>query len=245
MTIDKPALTKLWQQAFGDPPEFIDGFFRTGFAPERCRFLEKGGKVAAALYWFDCLWDGKKVAYIYAVATDRDFRGQGLCRQLMTDTHLHLQQQGYAGAVLVPGDAGLFAMYEKLGYRGFCPMAQKTVPAGGQPVALQSVTPAQYGSLAAAKTPAGGVLHTQAALDFYGTYGGFYAFAGGVFCAAREGETLYVQEYLGDPTALPGIGAALGAKEIRARLPGGDKPFAMYQSFTDEALPQYFAMALD
>ena len=32
MTIDKPALTKLWQQAFGDPPEFIDGFFRTGLS---------------------------------------------------------------------------------------------------------------------------------------------------------------------------------------------------------------------
>ena len=78
MTIEK---TALWQQAFGDSRVFIDGFFRTGYSPDRCRFLERDGRLAAILYWFDCQWAGKKVAYIYSVATDKDFRGQGLCRR--------------------------------------------------------------------------------------------------------------------------------------------------------------------
>ena len=70
-------------------------------------------------------------------------------------------------------------------------------------------------------------------------------FAGGCFCAAQEGDTLYIQEYFGDPGALPGIGAALRAANVQVRLPGGRMPFAMYYSFTDETLPEYLGIALD
>lgn len=242
MTIEK---TALWQQAFGDSPGFIEGFFRTGFSPDRCGFLERDGRLAAILYWFDCLWVGKKVAYIYAVATDKDFRGQGLCRQLMAETHRQLQSLDYAGAALVPGDAGLFQMYEKLGYRGFCPMIGKTLSAHGEPVKVRPVSPAEYSDQAKMWMPAGSVVPGEKMLSFYATYGQFYAYAGGCFCAAREGDTLYIQEFFGDPGALPGIGAALGAKHVQVRLPGGGTPFAMYYSFTDEALPEYLGIALD
>lgn len=239
MTTDQVAL---WQQAFGDSPEFIAGFFRTGYHPDRCRCLSVDGKLAAVLYWFDCRWQDRKVAYIYAVATDRDFRGQGLCRRLMTETHQHLRQLGYDGAALVPGEPGLFAMYEKLGYRGFCPMEKQTVLPGGQPVIVTQIRPERY---ALCKLPAGAVEQGSEALSFFETYGQFYAFDGGCFCAAREGDTLYVQEFLGDPAALPGIVAALGVRQAHVRLPGGDMPFAMYHSFTDGALPSYLAIALD
>ena len=242
MTIEK---TALWQQAFGDSKAFIEGFFRTGFSPDRCRFLEKDGALAAILYWFDCRWNGKKVAYIYAVATDEQFRGQGLCRQLMEDTHRHLRYLDYDGAALVPAAAGLFQMYEKMGYRGFCPMVCKTVSAGGEPVAVRRISPEQYAALAKTWLPGGSVVPGAEMLSFYGTYGQFYAFDGGCFCAARERDTLYIQEFLGDAGVLPGIGAAMGVEKIQVRLPGGDKPFAMYHSFTEVALPEYLGIALD
>lgn len=245
MTIDEKALAALWQQAFEDTPEFIAGFFRTGFSPDRCQVLERDGALAAALYWFDCRWGDKKVAYIYGVATDKAFRGQGLCRQLMEMTHRHLRQLGYVGAVLVPADRGLYAMYEKMGYRGFCPRLHKTVLSGGQAVTLEPISGAEYGKLRTACLPAGSVVQDEKALDFYATYGQFYAFDGGVVCAAREKDTLFVQEFLGDPVILPGVGAALGAAQLQVRLPGGDEPFAMYHSFTEETLPQYFGIALD
>ena len=34
----------------------------------------------------------------------------------MADTHICLQEQGYAGALLVPGDVALRRMYRALGY---------------------------------------------------------------------------------------------------------------------------------
>ena len=100
-------LKDLWKLAFGDSDEVIEAFFRTAFAPERCRYLEIGGQTATALYWFDTQWTGQKFAYLYAVATHPDFRGQGLCRRLMEETHAILTEQGYDGALLMPAEAGL------------------------------------------------------------------------------------------------------------------------------------------
>lgn len=246
MTIDRGALKALWQQAFGDTQAFIDGFFRVGFSEARCRYIERDGKLAAALYWFDCRWEGKKLAYIYGVATDQDFRGQGLCRGLMEDTHARLQEQGYAGAVLVPAGEGLFEMYAKMGYRGFCPMEKKTVLPGGPAAKAERLSPEMYEQLRAERLPQGGVLQGQDALAFYDTYGGFYCSGDSLFCAARENDTLYIQEFLGDPRELPGIVAALGCSAAQVRLPGGEKYFAMYRSFTQEnILPSYFGIPLD
>ena len=115
-TRDLPGLRQLWQEAFGDGDAFLDAFFQTGFAPSRCRCLYFSGDLAAALYWFDCTWENKKVAYLYAVATKKAYRGRGLCTALMEDTHRHLQDLGYHGAALVPGNEKLFTLYEKMGY---------------------------------------------------------------------------------------------------------------------------------
>ena len=86
MTIDHaqprqiPRLTRLWQAAFGDTEEAVAHFFRTGFVPENSAVADGG---AGALYWFDCLWEGKRIAYIYAVATETEHRGKGICKKLM------------------------------------------------------------------------------------------------------------------------------------------------------------------
>ena len=81
-----PGLKKLWRLAFGDSEETVDAFFATGYAPDRCRSM-MDGETVAALYWLDCSCEGETLAYIYAVATHPDYRGRGLCRRLMEDTH--------------------------------------------------------------------------------------------------------------------------------------------------------------
>ena len=240
-----PNLRQLWQQAFGDTAAFLDGFFATGFAPDRCRCVLWEDRVLAAHYWFDCTWHGKKIAYLYAVATDEACRGQGLCRALVENTHLHLKLQGYAGTVLVPGTPSLAAMYEKLGYQTFL-WAQKQEISAGVPLPLTRISAAEYNAARNARLPENAVSHSAEAIAFLATYCDFYKGPDFLLAAAKEENTLHIQEYLGDPDKLPGITAALDAKTATLRLPGGSTPFGMFHSLTGSTqTPTWFGIALD
>lgn len=241
---DTPALRQLWIEAFGDPPEAVAAFFRTGFSPERSLCIWEGETPQAMLYWFDCLWQQKKIAYIYAVAVAGVCRGQGLSRALMEETHRLLESEGYAGGILVPADEGLFRLYEKLGYRACCPMTRQTVNAEGL-CCVTPISPEEYARLRQTLLPENGVLQDPVALAFYGTYGSFYRSGSSIFCAAREENTLYIQEFLGSSGLLPGITAALGCRTATVFLPGG-APRAMYRAFSpDPTLPGYFGIPLN
>ena len=240
-----PQLRGLWREAFGDGDEFLDLFFESGFSPERCRCVTLDGQIAATLYWFDCHCDGRKLAYLYAIATRKSCRGQGLCARLMADTHALLTQKGYAGAVLVPGDEGLFRMYEKMGYETCSHISQETFSSNGKPLALRSVSREEYARLRRQLLPAGGMIQEGDNLDFLEKLAAFYAGDGFVFCAGTENGRVWAPELLGPPEAAPGILAALGAEEGSFRFPGTDRPFAMYRPLTDASAPQYFGLAFD
>ena len=101
MTIDAPQaaqvaqLRALWQEAFGDTDAFLDAFYHTAFCPERSRCVMVEGKVVAAVYWFPCSCDGRKVAYIYALATAKAHQGHGYGRKLMSAVRELLAEQGF------------------------------------------------------------------------------------------------------------------------------------------------------
>ena len=230
-------LRALWKEAFGDSDEFLDGYFDTAYATDRCRCITENGRIAAALYWMDCRCDGAPMAYLYAVATARLYRGQGLCRRLMEDTHSHLKNLGYAGCILVPGEPELFAMYEKMGYAAFGGMDTVTVEAGS-PLPLQTVTAEEYAALRRQYLPPRGV--TQEGMAFLATYANLYA--GDDFVCAWAGDTAL--ELLGNTAAAPGILGALGKTKGRFRLPG-KHPFAMYRPLSDTPAPAYFGIAFD
>ena len=249
MIIDKPTgtepLRQLWKQAFGDTDAFLDSFFTLGFSPDRCRQITTDGKVVAALYWFDCSFNSKKIAYLYAVATDKAYQGKGLCRLLIEDTHRHLKALGYAGALLVPGNAGLFDLYKKLGYSTCCSVNEFTCKADGA-ASLKFIEMDEYFHRRKSYLLAGSVEPESSMLTFLNEQYFYYMGEDFILSATAEGDTLVVAEFLGDPTAAPGIVGALGKKEGRFRTPGNDKPFAMYFPLTpDLDKPTYFALALD
>lgn len=236
-------LRRLWQQAFGDTDDFLDAFFSLAYAPERCRFLTEDGEITAALYWFDCSVGDRKLAYLYAIATDKDWRGRGLCRELMAQTHAHLAANGYAGTVLVPGSPELFRLYEKLGYRTFGYVQEFSCTAG-QPIPLQPVDTMQYAHLRRQLLPEGGVVQEGGAMALLSTQAQFYAGDGFVLAATCTDSGIQVHELLGhaDPS---GIVAALGTDRGNFRVPGREKPFAMYHSLSQGDTPGYFGLALD
>lgn len=240
-----PVLRALWKQAFGDTDAFLDSFFTLAFSPGRCRCAMAGDAITAALYWFDCTWEGKRLAYLYAVATDKEHRGQGLCRRLMNNTHAHLKSLGYHGCILVPGSPGLFGMYEKMGYKT-CSYIREFTCAADTPVSLRQLTAEEYAVLRRQYLPLGGALQEEETLALLQTQAAFYTGDRCLFVCSPEDGKLAVSELLGDESAAGGIIAALGCTEGKFRVPGKEKPFAMYRSLTDDpAMPLYFGLAMD
>ena len=235
-------LRQLWQEAFGDSDAFLDHFWRTGFSPSRCLCIGEGNAVYAALYWFDCSLEQRKIAYLYAVATGKSHRGQGLCRQLMDATLAHLQKTGYSGAILCPENEGLFAMYRKMGFSQQLSVREFTALPGETPVTLRTVDAAEFARLRRKVLPVDGVLQEGESLPFLAGFVQFYAGDGFLLTGSLEEGKLSAMEFLGDCTLAPGLLTALGAKSGDFRTPGEGTPFALYAPLDHHAAPGYLGL---
>lgn len=243
---DIPALRDLWKIAFGDTDDFLDCFFSTAYSPRRCRCIFEGKQPAAVLYWLDCALDGQTFAYIYAVATHPDFRGRGLCRKLMADTHALLANAGYGGAVLVPQKESLRNMYAGMGYRDFGGLEELTREAGDVPVPLRAVGPGEFAALRQQLLPEKGITQEGENLRFLARQMQFYAAEDVLMAAWAEGGVLHAAEYLGSQEKLPAILKTLGFTRGIFRVPGNKIPFAMVHPLrTDAPEPGYFGFAFD
>ncbi len=250
MNIDYPnqaqtgALRALWKEAFGDDDAYLEHFFTNGFAPDRCRCLTVDGKVAAALYWFDCSYQGKPLAYLYGVATAKAYRGKGICKALVENTHNHLKYLGYAGEILVPAGEKLFQMYEKLGYTTCTSVEEFFCDAAFEPVELRQIDKEEYRLLRRQFLPENGVVQEGDNLDFLQTMADFYV-GDDFLIAIAQDEEFFAPELLGNTQAAPGILAALRKNQGKFRCPGVKMPFAMYRPLQDLPAPGYFGLAFD
>lgn len=230
-----PGLRALWKEAFGDSDEFLDLFFENAFSPQRC-LCAADGEMMAAAYWFSC----GKYAYIYAVATAKAHRGKGLCHELMAQIHRLLASQGYAGAIVVPGEESLRQFYAGMGYENFGGIREFACDAGPVPAVLTPLETAEFARLRRQYLPAGSVAQEGENLEFLRQFARFYA--GPDFLVTVGPQS--VAELLGNTEAAPGILAALGRKSGNFRTPGAT-PFAMYKPLGQENPPTYFGFAFD
>ena len=222
-----PALRRLWKEAFSDTDDYLDLFFDRGYRRDHALCVSDEETVAAVLYWLDMEYCGGKIAYIYAVATAKSHRGQGLCRKLMAETHRVLQSKGYAAAVLVPQDAGLAKMYAAMGYLPGSGIRQARCEAGKAAAPLKPVDSDTYHRLRKEKLSPEAIALGVEAQSLLAAQAAFYTGDGVLLAAVREGTKVTGLELLGDETAAPGIVAALGCREGVFRMPG-ETPFAMY-----------------
>lgn len=242
-----PALKTLWQEAFGDSDAFLDMFEKTAFHSDRCRCVTENGDVVAALYWFNCSYHSKQIAYLYAIATLKSHRGQGLCRALMEDTHRHLKKLGYHGALLVPGSPKLFDFYKKIGYQTCSYLSEIRCKASADTVAIRQIGAKEYAILRRALLPKNGVVQENENLDFLKQQADFYAGDGFLLTARSEADVLYGLELLGNKDIAPAIVHSLNASQGLFRVPGNGIPFAMFYPLddTDTIPPSYFGLAFD
>ena len=235
-------LKQLWKTVFGDPDSFIDTFFAVAFSPNRCLYLEDSGKIVSALYWFDCEYEGGKLAYIYAVATHPDHRGKGLASHLMENAHILLKAQGYAGCVLKPAK-GLFPFYERLGYVTSGHISRFSASASSTPVPLKPLSAETYGLMRAAYLPDNAVTQDGLTLEFLSTFAALYATEDALICTAKAEPFIF--EYLGNPNSAPDILAALGIKTAEIQTVGEDIPFTMFYPLNCTKIPGYLGITLE
>ena len=252
MTIDYPArhqipqLRKLWKAAFGDSDLFLDAFFEHGFSPRRCRCITRDGAVVSALYWFEATCRQQRFAYLYAVATAQDCRGQGLFTALLTDVKQVLRQEGYGGILLVPETESLGRMYEKLGFTCCTYVETMTVSAGETPVTMEEIGAETFAALRREMLPPGGVLQEGAVLPFLASQYHFWRGTGWLATGQVYDGKLVCQEFLGDRRAMSDLLRALGVPVGTFRTVGETVPFAYLLPLRDDCeRPEYFALALN
>lgn len=241
-----PQLMALWQEAFGDSEEFVDGFFCTGFAPSRCRCITDNGNVVAALYWFDAHYAAQRFAYIYAVAVKKTHRGRGLCTALMTDTHAHLKLRGYEGVLLMPQNSQLRDMYGKLGYAECTRLDKFTCEASAEAAALRRIDREEYAALRKVFLPEDGAIQEEENIAYLEMMAFFYAGDDFLIAAHKNGKKLYCPEILGNPQAAAGILTALSCTEGIFLAPGASCPGAMLHPLVEEVrAPGYLGLTFE
>jgi hypothetical protein len=161
------------------------------------------------------------------------------------ETVVRLQEIGYAGVLLVPGEPQLFEMYRKMGFARPLTVDTFEAAAGNTPVALRKVTPEAYCAIRKRLLPAGAVVQEGENLVFLGNCAQLYAGTDFLLAATVEDGTLHAMEFLGNRGAAPAVLAALGAKTGLFRTPGWEMVFALYRPITDAPTPTYFGLAFD
>ena len=241
-----PALVALWREAFGDSEEFIDGFMRTAFSTDRSLAVFADGAPIAALYWFDMTCGEEKLAYLYAIATKKEFRGRGICTELIEHTHALLKSRGYAEAILVPCEPSLYSFYEKLGYKCFGGVSEVAVDAADTPAELRKITPAEYAQKRRELLPENSVTEEGVCLDYLALDADFFAGEDFILAARGKDGELFGIELLGSRSELGGILTSLGYARGRFRTPGTERRFAMRFPLVKGApVPKYFGLAFD
>lgn len=113
---DLPVLTRLWQAAFGDPPELIERFYRR-FPPAKAAWVvEAGGCIVTAAHLLEGRLhtaDGGVLpcAYVYAVSTDPAHQGNGYASALMRRFAMDADVSGRVLYTL-PAEASLYKWYQ-------------------------------------------------------------------------------------------------------------------------------------
>ena len=171
---DIPGIAALWEEAFHETPLLPDG---------ACYVADAGGEIAGMLFALPRTLKAEKehkAVYFYAVATKEEYRGRGICRNLMAYVESRVDADC---CMLVPASDELFLFYGRLGYETVF-FKKRTPFAGGTEISM-----AQYLEKREALLPLPHVVYDDLryAQTLYGLR--FYETSDGI-CAASDAVTV-------------------------------------------------------
>lgn len=274
---DIEQIKRLWVQAFGDSVESAAYFLTHCSRPDDILIDQEGGNVCAMLTMLPLrlCFGGETVParYIYAVATDMAYRGQGRSTRLLSHAHSYMKQNGVAASLLVPASESLFAFYAQRGYQRAFSLSETayeaaSLPVIGPDVSIDFCTPEEYARIrqkAFARNRAFAAWEDDMlsrVMAYAHLFGGtFYRICtkdgeAAAFCV-KEGDVAAVKELacagVEEDKAVAALHTRLGAARYRVRTEAGNKKyrfdFAMLYDLGTNQLPEftnaYFNLAMD
>ncbi len=120
---DTTEIIRLWQSAFLDDECYISHFLDYAFAKTQILLLKNNDKLLSMLTLIPanmkCEQGDLPTYYIYAVATDENYRGRGFCRKLLSFAENMAKEQNISALFLIPETDDLIGFYKNLGFSFF------------------------------------------------------------------------------------------------------------------------------
>lgn len=116
LTAEQREMRIMWHEIFGDEIDEIDSFLLTH--SDAIPLIHKeNGLVASMLYIVPLQMWGKRIAYIYAVATKPEYRGRGIASKLLHEALRLIKASGrFDIAALIPSSTESKRLYERVGF---------------------------------------------------------------------------------------------------------------------------------
>ena len=127
MAVEQPVeaqrCRQLWQAAFPEDEVCeIDRFLLHYYRKEQLLRVEREGQIVAMAHLLPFATDEGAISYLYAVATDPAWRGEGFASALIEEAKQRATAQGDWALVLIAGSESLGNFYEQRGFRGEVPI---------------------------------------------------------------------------------------------------------------------------
>jgi len=238
-------LLELWQEAFGETRAAAEPFLAENFPGGKTWCLTDGGRpvTMASTIPQQMAVNGASlpILYVYAVATCKTHRGQGLASRLLRELADQAREAGISALLLVPAGPHLLPFYAGLGFLPFAHRARQTLTAAAG--AARELSPDAY--LAQRKAFLSAVPHNippERVLRHLRLFGD----ETGICAGEQTPEGLVFREALGSADAVRAAAAHLGAARCEAVLPDPKTAYAVIRRL-DDRCPEtgYFSLALE
>lgn len=227
---DKVGFAAVWENVFGDPADFVLQFARA--YPKDCFYaaVSENGETASILsllpICFSSENENRPARYLYAVATDEKYRGQGLSSKLFSEAMKILQEPL---VFTVPAEESLFAFYKKQGFEDWSNCADLRFYAKKTALKAEKIDAESY--VALREKLLSGKVHivfTAREVQFAGQ--GYRISDGqseGVLLGDLRGNEWLFQECIGFPFEEAASAAAKEGEICRVIGQGSDRAFSM------------------
>ncbi len=106
----------LWQQCFQDPAEYAEFYFENVYGENQVLLNETDDKIRGMIHLnpYEMLASDQEMSssYIVGVATDKDYRRQGVMRGLLTESFRRMRERGETFTYLMPADSAYYLPFD-------------------------------------------------------------------------------------------------------------------------------------